>query len=254
MNALFFPLKSKIIIILLILLHFNIAILAQHVDSLKQKIYFSGAISVTNNGISIIPSFSLGRPATIFDFVVRKNKFSFEPQFRFAIEEAKPWSFVFWLRYKLIQNRKFKFGIGGHPSTVFSNTAVTVNGISKDLITVRRFFAVELAPTLILSENASLGLYHLYSRGLAEATKTTNYVGLIGNFSNIKLGKDYYLKVSPQAYYLQLDENDGFYATSTFTIAKKAFPLAISALMNKKIKSTIISDDFVWNVSLSYAY
>lgn len=254
MNSLTYAIKSKIIFIFIIFGYLKYPIFAQQADSLKPKLYVSGAISVTNNGISIIPTFMLGRPATIFDLVVGKKNFSFEPQFRFAIEDAKPWSFVFWLRYKLIQNKKFRMSIGAHPSTVFSNTAGIVNGVSKELITVRRFFAGELTPTMILSKNVSLGVYYLYSRGLAGATKNTNYVGLIGNFSNIKLGKEFYFKASPQLYYLQLDENDGFYATSSFTLAKRNFPLAISSIVNKKMQSTIASEDFVWNVSLVYSY
>lgn len=246
--------KSNVIITFLIFGCLNHPIFAQQADTLKPTIFVSGAISVTNNGISIIPTFMLGRPATIFDLIVRKKNFSFKPQFRFAIEDAKPWSFVFWLRYKLIQNKKIKMSVGAHPSTVFSNTTLSINGVSKELITIRRFFAGELTPTMILSKNVSLGLYYLYSRGLAEATKTTNYVGLIGNLSNIKLGRDFNLNASPQLYYLQLDENEGFYATSTFTLAKRNFPLAISSILNKKIKSTITSEDFVWNVSLIYSY
>ncbi len=254
MDLLIYLKKSKVFFFLLMLLHFNCRMFAQQIDSLKEKVHVSGAISVTNNGISIIPTFMLGRPATIFDLVVRKKNFSFEPQFRFAIEDAKPWSFVFWLRYKLIQNKNFKMSIGAHPSTVFSNTSGIINGVSKEFITVRRFFAGELTPTIIVSKNVSLNLYYLYSRGLAEATKNTNYVGLIGNFSSIKLGKEFSMKASPQLYYLQLDENDGFYATSTFTFVKKNFPLAISSIVNKKMKSTIVSEDFVWNVSLIYSY
>lgn len=254
MNSIIYLIKSKVILLLLILIHLNCFLFAQQADSLKTKVQVSGAISVTNNGISIIPTFMLGKPASIFDIVIRQKNFSFEPQLRFAIEDVKPWSFVFWLRYKLIQTKKFKMSIGAHPAAAFSNTTAIVNGASKDLITVRRFFAGELTPTMILSKNVSIGVYYLYARGLADATKNTNYVGLIGNFSNIKLGKDYYFKASPQLYYLQLDENDGFYATSTFSFTKRNFPLSISSILNKKMQSTIVSEDFVWNVSLVYSY
>jgi hypothetical protein len=190
----------------------------------------------------------------LFPPVIRKNRFSFEPQFRFAIEDFKPWSFVFWMRYKLTDTQKFKMGIGVHPSTVFQNTIISTNGVSKDAITVRRFWAGDLNPTFILSKNVSVGVYYLYSRGLADATKNTNFVALSSSFSNIKLGGDITMKVAPQIYYLRLDDNVGYYATSSLTLTKKNFPLAVSSIINKKIQSEIMSEDFVWNVSLTYSY
>jgi hypothetical protein len=250
--------NKKIIIIKLLLilslLPFINQSFAQKTDSTKASIIVNGAITVTNSGISVIPTFTLGKPAIIFDLIVRKNKFSFEPQFRFAIEDFKPWSFIFWLRYKIAESQKFKMGAGVHPSTVFGNTLITTNGVTKEAITVRRFWAGDLSPTFLLSKNVSVGVYYLHSIGLADATKNTNFVALSGSFTNIKLGGDYFMKAFPQVYYLNLDEKEGYYVTSTFMIGKKNFPLSLASIVNKKIESTVPSDDFVWNVSLIYAY
>ena len=49
-------------------------------DSSKLKSYFHGNFSVTNNGISFIPSFSLGKPAAIFEISTGKKRLSFDPQ------------------------------------------------------------------------------------------------------------------------------------------------------------------------------
>jgi hypothetical protein len=244
--------KQSLLFIAILLFAFTS--FSQKTDSLNHPIQVSGAFTVTNSGISVIPTFTLGKPATIFDMVVRKNHFSFEPQLRFAIEDVKPWSFVFWLRYRLVDNQKFKMSIGGHPSTVFSNTIITTNGVTKEAITVRRYWAGELSPTYALSKNVSVGVYYLYARGLADASRNTNFVALNSNFSNINLGGDFFMKAAPQVYYLKIDNNDGYYATSTFTLAKRHFPLAISSIVNKKIESNVPSDDFVWNVSLVYSY
>ena len=56
---------------------------AQKPDSSKPAFHFGGAALVTNNGISLIPTFSLGKPAVIFDIYMAKRKLSFEPEFRF---------------------------------------------------------------------------------------------------------------------------------------------------------------------------
>lgn len=60
--------------------------------------HFNGTITATNNGISIIPSFTLGRPAVFFDLNVGGERLTFEPMFRFGMD-GKPWSFVLWWRY-----------------------------------------------------------------------------------------------------------------------------------------------------------
>jgi hypothetical protein len=52
-----------------------------------------------------------------------------------------------------------------------------------------------------------------------------------------------------------MDEMDGFYFSSTLTLARKNFPLSISALFNQAIQTEIQADNnFVWNVSIIYAF
>lgn len=63
------------------------------------------------------------------------------------------------------------------------------------------------------------------------------------------------MRFSPQLYYLKMDKNDGVYFTSAFTVAKKNFPLSISAIINKTIQTDITaSKNFVWNTSLIYSF
>lgn len=79
---------------------------AQEEETVADKTYhFSGVITATNNGISIIPSFSLGKPALMFELSMGTEKFHSDPQFRFAME-GKPWAFVFWWRYQMYKSEK----------------------------------------------------------------------------------------------------------------------------------------------------
>lgn len=64
----------------------------QEADETKPVYHFNGNVSVTNNGFSLIPSFSLGKPATIATLSVGGERFSLDPQFRFDLEGLKPWS------------------------------------------------------------------------------------------------------------------------------------------------------------------
>jgi hypothetical protein len=227
---------------------------SQKPDSTKVVNNFATAVTITNNGISFIPTFSLGKPAAIFDLSVGR-KLSFDPQLRFSLE-GKPWSFLFWWRYKLLSTDKFLLKIGGHPALSFKTSTITVNGLTKDAITAQRYLAGELSPNYLLTKNISIGVYYLYSRGIEkDATRNTHFLTLNSNFSNIKLGKLFYTRFTPQFYYLKMDNKDGFYFTSQLTLARRNFPLSASVIMNKIIKTEITaSKNFVWSASLVYSF
>lgn len=93
---------------------------SQNSDSTREVINFKSAVSVTNNGFSFIPSFTLGKPATVVDLSVGGKRFSFEPQFRFNLQDVQPWSFVFIWRYKVINTQRFQVSMGTHlPALAF---------------------------------------------------------------------------------------------------------------------------------------
>jgi hypothetical protein len=241
-----------LVFIFLLITHFSFS---QKKDSAKSISDFSGAVSVTNNGISIVPSFSLGKPAVIFNISLGKNRFSFEPDIRFSLA-GKPWSMLFWGRYKLVTNHKFQMNVGTHLGLNFQTSVLPINGDSSEVTVTRRYLAGELFPRYSLTKNISVGIYYLYSHGLDAGTiGNTHFITFNTNFSNIKLSDQFFIRFNPQFYYLKLDTQDGFYFTSTFTVAKKNFPLSVSSTINKKINSNITgSKNLLWNVSLVYAF
>jgi hypothetical protein len=75
------------------------------------------------------------------------------------------------------------------------------------------------------------------------------------SISNIPFTKDFVARLGPEIYYLKMDDKDGVYLNTTFLISKKNFPLSISALINKPLRSNIPSEyDFLWNVGLAYSF
>lgn len=228
---------------------------SQTIDSTREISHFSSAVSVTNNGISLIPTFSLGKPAAIFNMSVGKRKWSFEPELRFALE-GKPWSFIFWWRYKLLTTKKFRVNVGAHPALNFKTETIAVNGDPKDVIVTQRYLAGELSPNYLLSKNLSVGMYYLHGRGMEEdAPRAVHFLTLNSNFSNVKLTEQFFLRFTPQFYYLKLDRQDGFYFTSTLTLAKRNFPLSLQSIINKTIQTNIGgSKNFVWNATLIYFF
>ncbi|HZK95365.1 MAG TPA: hypothetical protein VFC67_14250 [Prolixibacteraceae bacterium] len=238
-------------IILLLFAHFAFS---QNTDSTKIVSHFGGAVTVTNNGISFVPTFSLGKPAVIFDLSMGR-RLSFDPQLRFSLE-GKPWSFLFWGRYKLLKTNKFSFNVGSHLGLSFKTSTEPINGITTEITTVKRYLAGELVPNYLLTKDISIGMYYLYSRGIDHGTtRNTHFLTLNTSFSDIRLSKQFYMKFTPQVYYLKMDQLDGVYFTSALTLANRKIPLSISSVINKIIQTNITaSQNFVWNVSLIYAF
>ena len=99
-------------------------------------------------------------------------------------------------------------------------------------------------------------MYYLYGHCIEkDVTQNTYYLGLRCNFSSIKLSDQFFMRFNPQFYYLKMDKDDGFYFNATLTLARRNFPLSISALINQTIQTEIpVGEDFLWNVSLIYNF
>ncbi len=229
--------------------------LAQNTDSTSKTINFRGAASVTNNGFSFIPAFSLGKPAAIFNFNINGGKrFSFDPEFRFSLENGRPWSFIFIWRYKLINQKHFQATIGTHfPAVPFRVLAYQTTPIVKTTLAVSRVIPFEFSPNIIINNNNSINLFFLYARGISDdANKHTGLVSL-RSVSNIPLSKNYTFRVNPQLFYLKLDDKEGYYFASNFTLLSKKTPFYLGSTINKPLKTDIVGKVFDWNVSLGYA-
>lgn len=247
--------KKLNVLPVIVLLHFFVPGFSQTGDSSKTISHFSGSISVTHNGISLVPTFSLGKPATIFLLSVGGKRLSFEPDLRFALE-GKPWSFLFWWRYKVLPSGKFRLTVGAHPALNFRTMRLFVNGDSTNVIVARRFLAGEIVPNYSITKNVSVGVYYLFSRGFdINVPRNSHFLTINSSISNIKLPGELYMKLTPQFYYLKQDARDGFYFSSSMSLAKKNFPLSVSAIINKTVSGNILgSKNFVWNTSLVYSF
>lgn len=235
-------------------LTFTALVSAQETDSTKQVGHLHGAVSATNNGISLLPAFSLGRPAWIFDMNVGKKRLSFEPQLRFAIT-GRPWSFVFWWRYKIITNEKFNLRVGAHPAFTFQRDSYLLNGAPTVLMVSRQYAAGEIVPVYTVAKNISVGLYYLQAHGFQpEGTQNTYFFATTASFQKIRLADKLLLGASPQLYYLQMDAQRGYYVSSTFSLAYGEFPLSLQSIVSTAFKTELAGKESIWNLSLVYAF
>lgn len=218
-------------------------------DSTQAPSFFSGVITVTNNGISLIPNLSLGRPAALFDLSMGKGRWSFDPMLRFGLD-GKPWSLIFWGHYKLYDRPKFKMSIGAHPSVVFREIPLTNStGATRKYLIGQRYFAWEATPTYFPVKKLGFGINYLGSRGLTtDITQNTTFLSFKTYLPNISLIKKFYASIVAQFFYLKLDENDGTYASVFMGVSNTRFPISVSTFMTKKIQSNVAGKDLVWNV------
>ncbi|WP_339750572.1 hypothetical protein [Algoriphagus aquimarinus] len=251
MKPISFSIKTLIVVLIAFLVEINVW--AQE-GTEKFLDDFRGTASVTQNGISLVPSFSLGKPALLFDLKLTREKLSFEPDMRFSLE-GKPWSFIFWFRYKAIENKRFSLRLGAHPALNFRTVNIIRNNQPEELLEARRYLGAEVAPTYKISDKVGIGAYYLYGHAFDEGVKNTHFMVLNSYFNNLHVSEKLYFNISPQAYYLLTDDLKGFYFVGFVSLIKKDFPISVSAILNKAIDTEIVpEDDFTWNISLVYSF
>ncbi len=223
-------------------------------DSTQKEMQFATTALITNNGVSVIPIFSLGKPAAIINFTVGR-KFTFEPEFRVSLE-GKPWSFIYWFRYKLAKTPKFSLSIGAHPAIIFKTIPVTINGNNEQILRAQRFVAAEMAQNYRFNNHVNLGFYYLVGAGSVEnKTKPTNLLVLRSGYNNINLGKEFVAGINSQLIYLFTNGEEGSYVNATLTLAHKRSPVSLSYFYNQPINTSIIGGkNPLWNIGATYAF
>lgn len=227
-------------------------------EASSRSYHFNGSVSVTNNGFSFVPTFSLGEPATIIDLSVGGKRFSFEPQFRFELQGLKPWSFIAIWRYDLVQTSKTKLRLGVHfPGFSYLKQTIEIDGVMTEQIYTQRWFTPELTFSTLLTDNIQIGTYYIHGIGLEPEGQInhTDFISLRMGF-DVTIAKHWFLQWKPQAYYLRMDELGGFFAAQLISFGHKKFPISISSMMNKSLEddNEIPSKDFDWNISLIYSF
>jgi hypothetical protein len=244
------------LILPLILIGISYTLSAQRSDSTVAKINnFTAAALIQSKGISTIPNLTLGKPAVTFDLKIGR-KLTFEPQFRFALD-GKPWAMVFWWRYYGSIGQKLKITYHTNYSLSYKTiTSYTSSGTQQEIIRTTRYLVGAIQPNYQVNKYIGVGLYLFYNRGLESfITQNTIMLSLRPAFSNIPITGNISARLDPEVYYLRMDDNDGVFLNTRFSVSKNNCPISVSGLINKPLRSDIPSDyDFLWNVGLSYTF
>lgn len=228
---------------------------AQTPDSTNNVTNFSGSVGITNNGFSIIPSFSLNSPAFITNLAWRKKRFSFEPDIR-LVPNASKGGLLLWLRYKVVENKKFGLRVGVHPAINLIRIPHTENGVTKEITEMLRFGAFEVVPSYQISKKVGVSAVYLQGHAFQKwGPQFTNVLFLNTAFTDLGLSKNLRISIFPSVFFLQTDGYRGDYFTLTTVLAHKNSPFSFSSTINQTFKADLPGNkDFMWNVGLNYGF
>jgi hypothetical protein len=216
---------------------------------------FSGSIGFTNNGFSIIPTFSLDHPAFVANLSFRKKQLSFEPDIR-LVPNAEKGGLIWWLRYRLIDNKKFGLRVGAHPAFTLIRRTDGEDEKAKEITEMLRFLAFEAVPSYQINKKVGVSAMYLQGHGLQNhGPQLTRVLFLNTNITNINLSKNLYFNLFPSIYFLYTDGYRGDYLTATGVLAHKKLPFSIQSTINQTFNSDVPGNkDFMWNITLNYNF
>lgn len=244
--------KLTTVFVLLLCTHLNIDA-QNNIAPIKPATVYTGNIGYTNNGFSIIPSFSFNSPAITTQMSWKKDNLSVEPDIRLA-PDGKKGSMLLWFRYAAIKKGRFSLRTGIHPAVNWYPKQIVESGKSLEIYQLRRFIAWELAPNININKNINTGVYYLQGNGLQEdGPQTTHFVNLYLSVANIPLSDQLKLNLTPAVYYLYLDKKEGTYFTANGTLSHNKSPFSLQSTINQTLNTKITGGkDFLWNIALIY--
>ena len=225
-------------------------------DILTNGFQFSGTIGLNTNGISPVPAFSLGKPAIMGFFSLRKNRFSFDPEIAYSTD-GTPWFFTSCFRYRIFGKKNFGIKVAANWNVTHSYPEVIERGVAKTITKAERYLVFEFIPTYKFSEKFSLGSAVFAGRGLDKGSvKQMHFISLVGNITRLPLTEKLYSSFFPQVFYLNLDgDEDSFFVSGVAGIGHTKLPLFLSTQMNQPMVTSISPNPgFSWNIGMTYTF
>jgi hypothetical protein len=237
-------------LVLLPLLITSVAFSQESIESRSQKMKAGCNFSINSNGISSIPSFSLGAPAIIAAPSFTKGRFNYEPVLAYDMD-IQPWFIDNWIRYKIIDRPKFEFRTGGNFSMYFCDYKLP----DETILQGQRYWAVEFTAIYKLSPKSFISGAYWNDNGMDQGTISGHYLALMGERSEISIGKHLLLAANLHLFYINYDgNNDGSFISPKLTASLRDLPFALFFHGIQSITSNISPfPGFNWNLGFSYS-
>lgn len=210
-------------------------------------------MQLNNNGISPVPAFSLGRPASMNSFGIKKGAWTFSPEYNFALD-GKPWSINEWVRYQKGKD-KWIYQFGWNLSQFFTRENLMINGKEIENVKLNRYTVLEGIGGYDFSEKISLRLMYWRNYGLdPDAVKSGNFVNLTAIFSKIKLVKEVNVTFQPSVFFIKNKiPFSGLFTSAIMSVGYGKIPFRVSVQAVQPLK-TIPESDPNWNIGLNYNF
>jgi hypothetical protein len=228
---------------------FGIVFPQENPDVSDKRLKAAANVSLNSNGVASIPAFSLGKPAIIASVSLTKNRFSYDPVLAYGVN-MKPWFIDNWLHYKIIRNPSFELRTGVNFSTFFTDYKLT----DETILRGDRYLALEVAATYKFQSNTSLTLMYWNDNGLEPGTISGHFLDLVGEKTDMKIGKSILMSANIQLFIITYDgNNDGLFVSPKISFSLRNVPFSLFWQGTQAIKSNIIPDPgFQWNVGVTY--
>jgi hypothetical protein len=235
-------------LVLLIFISF-VSLSQESVDKPDSKLKAGCTFSINTNGISSIPSFSLGDPALIAAPTLTLGRFNYEPVLAYDLD-IQPWFIDNWFRFKIINRPKFEFRTGLNFSMYFSDYKLPDDTVLQG----QRYWAAEFTAIYKPSARSFISGAYWNDRGQDEGTITGHYLALMGERSEIGIGKTFLLAVNLHLFYINYTgPNDGLFISPKLTASLKNLPFSLYLHCIQAITSNISPfPGFSWNLGFAY--
>lgn len=207
----------------------------------------SGKIIFSKMGFAPIPAFSFESPIAIAFLSVRKNRFSFEPDFALGLN-GKPWMGNNWFRFTIFKSEKIKLSTGLNPSLFFKNER---NDRGLEIIRVQRNFTAELVTVLNLSPVVSLTATYMNIHAFDHGALSGSFVDLSVTIQVLGVPEVLNVTFRPQVFYFDFDGNtDGFFSSATLTSEFQKIPVSLYYQAVLPVWTDFSGNKFKWNAGV----
>lgn len=240
----------KKIVLLLILAAINRFSFSQDASSNDDsKLKAACTFSFNTNGISSIPSFSLGAPAVIANPSFNYGRFNYEPVLAYDLD-IQPWFIDNWFRYRIIDRPKFEFRTGLNFSMFFTDLRLPDSTVLQG----QRYWAAEFTSVYKPTESSFISAAYWNDRGQDRGTIKGHFLSLMAEKSAIPVGKSVLLAANLHFFYINYDgNNDGLFLSPKLTCSLKRAPASLFFHGIQALSSNISPyPGFSWNLGLAY--
>jgi hypothetical protein len=163
---------------------------------------------------------------------------------------------LLWLRYKLVDEKKFTMRVGAHPALSLVRKNIIDNGTQREITEMLRFAAFEVVPNYKLTNHWSIGAVYLQGFGLQlHGPQRTKVLFLNTSISNINIGGNFRFTLVPLVFFLKVDASTGSYFSGTAILSNSKLPFTLQSTINQTFTSNIAGNqNFMWNVLAAYNF